>query len=119
MFIHVEEDPFFQRHNNDIICQVPISFSQAALGADIEVPTLNGSEQLHISRGTQSGDLFTIKGAGIAYLNGTGKGNEIVQVIVKTPASLSPRQEELLRELAETEGERVDQEKSKFKKFFK
>ena len=119
VFIHVEEDPFFQRHNNDIICQVPISFSQAALGAEIEVPTLNGSEQLHIPRGTQSGDLFTIKGAGIAYLNGMGKGNEIVQVIVKTPASLSSRQEELFRELAGMEGERVDKEKGTFKKFFK
>ena len=119
VFIRVEEDPFFQRHNNDIVCQVPISFSQAALGADIEVPTLNGTEQLHIPAGTQSGDLFTIKGAGIAYLNGMGKGNEIVQVIVKTPTSLTPRQEELLRELAETQGERVDKEKSKFKKLFK
>lgn len=119
VFIHVEEDPFFQRHNNDIICQVPISFPQAALGAELEVPTLSGTEQLHIPHGTQSGDLLTIKGAGIPYLNGMGKGNQIVQVIVKTPTSLSSRQEELFRELAGLEGERVDKEKSKFKKLFK
>jgi len=119
VFIHVDEDPFFQRHNDDIICQVPISFPQAALGADIEVPTLSGTERLHIPRGTQSGDLFTIKGAGIAHLNGTGKGNEIVQVIVKTPTRLSPRQESLFLELAGMEGERVDREKGRLKNFFK
>jgi molecular chaperone DnaJ len=118
VFIHVEEDPFFQRHNNDIICQVPISFSQAALGAEIEVPTLNGTETLHILQGIQSGDLLTIKGAGIPYLNGMGKGDEIVQVLVKTPSNLSKRQEELFRELACLEGTSVEREKGKFK-FFK
>ena len=119
VFIHVDEDPFFQRHNNDIVCQVPISFSQAALGADIEVPTLDGTETIHVSRGTQSGDLFTIRGAGIPYLNGMGKGDEIVQVIIKTPTSLSQRQEELFRELAGMEGESVEKEKGKFKKLFR
>ncbi len=119
VFIHVEEDLFFQRHNNDIICQVPISFSQAALGADIEVPTLNGTETIHIARGTQSGDLFTIKGAGIPYLNGMGRGDEVVQVIVKTPTNLTKRQEELFRELATLESESGEKEKGKFRKLFR
>ena len=119
VFIHVEEDPFFTRHNNDILCRVPISFSQAALGAEIEVPTLNDTEKIHIPAGTQSGDLFTIKGSGIPYLNGMGKGNEIVQILVKTPTALTERQEELFRELASLEGERVEKEKSRFRKMFK
>jgi molecular chaperone DnaJ len=100
VFIHVEEDSFFQRHNNDIVCQVPISFSQAALGTELDVPTLYGQEKLKIPRGIQSGDLLSIKGAGMPHLNSRGKGDQIVQVIVKTPARLSKKQEEIFRELS-------------------
>jgi len=114
VFLHVEEDPFFQRHNNDIVCKVPISFTQAALGAEIEVPTLNGSEKLKIPRGIQAGELLSIKGAGISYLNSNGRGDEIVQIIVKTPTKLSKRQEELFKELA-----KVEQENEKNKGLFK
>jgi len=103
VFLAVEDDPVFKRHNNDVVCQVPISFSQAALGAELEVPTLEGEEQLKIPKGVQSGDLLTIKGAGIPQLNGLGRGDEIIQVIVKTPTKLSRRQQELFRDLAETE----------------
>jgi len=110
VFIQVEEDSFFQRHNNDIVCQIPISFSQAALGTELEVPTLNGAEKLRIPKGIQSGDVLTIKGAGIQYLNGVGKGDEHVQVVVKTPVKLTKRQQELFRELAELE---QDHENSK------
>jgi molecular chaperone DnaJ len=102
VFISVEDDTFFKRHNNDIICQLPISFSQAALGTEINVPTLDREAKettLTIPRGIQSGDLLTIKGGGIPYLNRSGRGDQIVQVIVTTPRKLSKRQEELLREL--------------------
>lgn len=117
VFLHIEDDPFFQRHNNNIVCQVPISFSQAALGADIEVPTLYGTEKLKVPRGIQSGDLLTIRGAGIPYLNSRGKGDQIVQIIVKTPTRLSRQQEELFRKLAALEAE-ADDKKGFIKNMF-
>jgi molecular chaperone DnaJ len=98
--LYVEPDSFFERHGNDISCQIPISFPQAALGTKIEVPTLNGSEKITVPPGTQSGQVFTIKGAGIPYLHSRGRGNELVQVVVKTPAKLSKRQVKLFKELA-------------------
>ncbi len=100
MFLHVEPDPFFERHENDVLCKIPISFSQAALGDKIEVPTLNGHEKINIPPGTQSGHIFTIKGEGIPYLHSRGRGNELVLVILKTPTSLSRRETKLFEELA-------------------
>jgi molecular chaperone DnaJ len=103
--LHVEPDSFFERHGNDILCQISISFSQAALGATLEVPTLNGYEKITIPSGTQTGQVFTIKGAGIPYLHGRGRGNEMVQVVVKTPTKLSKRQVQLFEELASSDKE--------------
>ena len=103
--LHVEPDPFFERQGNDILCQLPISFSQAALGATIEAPTLNGSENITLPPGIQSGQIYTIKGAGIPYLHGRGRGDELVQVVVKTPTTLSRRQVKLFEELASLEKE--------------
>ena len=116
VILHVKEHEFFHRDGYDVICQIPISFSQAALGADIDVPTLEGSERLAIPKGTQTGKIFKIEGIGISHIRGHAKGDQIVQVVVKTPAKLTKRQEELLRELAETSGEDV---KHKGKGFFK
>jgi molecular chaperone DnaJ len=101
--IHVEPHEFFQRDGDDIACQIPISFFQAALGADIDVPTLNGTRKLTVPRGTQSGQIFRLKGEGIHHMRGYGRGDEIVQIIVKTPTKLTKRQEELLREFAAIE----------------
>jgi molecular chaperone DnaJ len=103
--LHVEPDPFFERQGNDVICQIPISFSQAALGDRIEVPTLNGNERITLPSGTQTGQVFTIKGAGIPYLHSRGRGDEIVQVIVKTPTTLSNRQIKLFEQLSSLEEE--------------
>jgi len=103
--LHVEPDSFFERQGNDVLCQIPISFSQAALGAKIEVPTLNGSEKISLPPGIQTGQIFTIKGAGIPYLHGRGRGDEMVQVVVKTPTTLSRRQIKLFEELASLEKE--------------
>jgi molecular chaperone DnaJ len=118
VFIHVADDPFFQRHNNDIVCQIPISFSQAALGADIEVPTLYGPETLRIPKGIQSGDLLSIRDKGIAHLNGRGRGDQIVQVVVKTPGKLTRKQEELFRQLADLEQESDEDKKGFIKNLF-
>jgi molecular chaperone DnaJ len=101
VFLYVEPDDFFSREGDDIICQIPISFPQAALGTEIEVPTLNGKKGLKIPKGTESGDILRIKGEGFPRIRGAGRGDEIVQVIVKTPKDLSKRQEELLKEFEE------------------
>ena len=103
VIIHVEPHEFFGRDGDDITCQIPISFSQAALGEEIEVPTLNGTRKLSIPKGTQSGQLFRLKGEGFFHMRGYGKGDEIVQVIVKTPTKLTKKQEELLREFSTIE----------------
>jgi molecular chaperone DnaJ len=105
VFIHVEAHEFFERKDNSIYCQIPISFVQATLGATIEVPTLNGTEKLKISRGTQNGAIFRLKGKGIPNLRGYGRGDQIIETVVKIPVNLNKKQEELLREYAKLSGE--------------
>ncbi len=112
--ILVRKPPFFERSRNDLLCQVPISFPQAALGADIEVPTLDGPDRLHIPKGTQSGDVLRIKGRGMPDISGRGRGDELVEVVVETPRYLTARQEELLRELASLEHEEVSPRRKSF-----
>jgi molecular chaperone DnaJ len=107
IYIQVEPHEFFHRQGNDIICQIPISFPQAALGAEIEVPTLNGTKKITIPQGIQSGETLYLKGEGIPYLKGGGRGDQIIQVIVRTPTKLTKRQEELLREFAKEGGDSV------------
>jgi len=96
--IHVKEHDIFSRDNDDIYVDVPISFSQACLGADIEVPTLKGKAELKIPQGTQTGTLFKMKGKGLPSLHGYGQGSEFVKVIVQVPDKLSKKQKELLKE---------------------
>jgi molecular chaperone DnaJ len=112
--IQVRRHPFFERAGNDLICRVPVSFPQAALGAEVEVPTLDGPEQLAIPRGTQSGEVLKIKGRGMPDVHGRGRGDELVEVVVETPTRLSARQEELLRELAELEHDDVSPRRKSF-----
>lgn len=99
--IHVEPHEFFEREGDDIYCQIPISFPQAALGTQVEVPTLEGKKSIEIAPGTHSGEVFRIRRGGIKHLRGSGRGDQIIQVVVKTPTNLSKRQKELLREFAE------------------
>jgi molecular chaperone DnaJ len=101
VFLYVEPHEFFSRDGDELICQIPISFTQAALGSEMEVPTLNGKRNLTIPRGIESGDVLRIKGEGFPKLRGHGRGDEVIQVIVRTPKNLTKRQEELLRELEE------------------
>ena len=115
VILYVEPHDFFSRDGDDLICQIPISFSQAALGADIDIPTLNGTRSLAIPKGTESGEVFRIKGEGFVKLRGHGRGDELVQVIVKTPRNLTRRQEELLREFEET----GRKEEEGWKRFFR
>jgi molecular chaperone DnaJ len=105
--INVREHPLFSRHENDIICEVPISFAQAALGAEIDVPTLEGRIKMTIHQGTQSGTVLRLKGKGAPDLRGGRRGDELVRVIVETPRKLTHRQRQLLEEFARSSGEEV------------
>ena len=98
----IKEHPIFRRQDGDIFCEIPISITQAMLGDEIEVPTLNGEEKLKIHAGTQSGESFRLKGKGIKYIDRHGTGDEIVKVFIKIPAKLSREQKKLLQELKKT-----------------
>jgi molecular chaperone DnaJ len=97
--LRVKEHPFFERQGNDLYCVVPISFTQAALGTEIKVPTLESEQVVKIPEGTQSGTVLKVRGKGIPVLNGHGKGDLFVEVRVQTPSKLTKRQRELLQEL--------------------
>ncbi|HUG44207.1 MAG TPA: DnaJ C-terminal domain-containing protein, partial [Acidobacteriota bacterium] len=99
--ISVREHPFFRRQNENIYCEIPISFPQAALGADLKVPTLYGEEKLKIPEGTQPGTVFRLKGKGVESLNGRGKGDQLIAVSVVTPTKLSRQEMELYEKLDE------------------
>lgn len=97
--VTVRPHAIFERKNFDLFCDFPVTFTQAALGCDIEVPLPDGSkEPQHISDGTQSGTVLNLKGKGVPYLNSKGKGNLYVRIVVETPTNLNSRQKELLKE---------------------
>ncbi|MCU1327979.1 MAG: chaperone protein DnaJ [Bryobacterales bacterium] len=102
VFFTVKDHPIFERHENDLHCSVPISISQAALGDEIEVPTLEGPHKLEIPEGTQSGVQLRVRGKGVAEVNGRGRGDLIVHVIVKVPTKLNKEQRKLFEQLAAT-----------------
>lgn len=106
--IQVEPHPIFTRENLDILCDVPISFVQAALGAEIDVPTLDGKIKMKIPSGTQSGKVFRIKGKGVKDVHGYEQGDQHVLVLVETPTHLTARQKELLKEFAALGGEDIN-----------
>ncbi len=102
VFLKVADHPFFERHENDLHCVVPINFAQAALGADLAIPTLGEAHTLHIPEGTQTGAQFRIRHKGIAGVHSSSRGDIIVHVEVKTPARLTREQKRLLEELRDT-----------------
>ncbi len=103
VMIREKEHKIFERRGQDIICEYPISFSQAALGAEILVPTLTGKIKMKIPPGTQSGKIFRLKSMGLPYLNKSYKGDLYVRVVVVTPTKLNSEQKELFRKLAKYE----------------
>ncbi len=113
-FITVRDHPLFRREGQHLICEVPIMYSQAVLGAAIEVPTLDGREDLEIPPGTQTGKVFKLRRRGMPDPRGRGVGDLLVQVHVEVPETLSPRHEELLRELAELEHANVSPHRKSF-----
>jgi len=116
VFIHVKAHDIFQRQEYDVFCRLNLSFSQAALGAEIEVPLLDDkSKVINIPAGTQSGEMMRISGAGIPHIRGHGRGDQIIQMMLETPKKTNKRQKELLQELAEIDGKPV---KKPLKGFF-
>ena len=114
-YVRVEPHPLFERHGNDLVCRVPITYSQAALGTDLEVPTLDGRPTtLHVPAGTQSGQVLTLRGQGVPRLRGRGCGDQHVIVNIVVPRKLNARQAELLRELAQLEDKHVSAERKSF-----
>ncbi len=105
IFITVLPHSIFMREENDVICEVPISFAQAALGSEIEVPTIEGPAKLKVPAGTQSGKVFRMPGKGIASVHTGRRGDQQVIIKVETPTKLNKRQKELLQEFAEISGE--------------
>ena len=106
LYVHLTVKPheLFIRDGDDIIYELPINFAQAALGAEIEVPTLDGTTKLRVPAGSQTGEVFKIKSQGIPHLHGRGRGDQFVRLRVVTPESLSKEQRQIFEELAETLG---------------
>ena len=107
---------FFRRSNTDVICTVELSFVQAAIGDEIQVQTLTGEETLKIPKGTQYADTFRLSRQGIPSLRSNTRGDQIIQVDLKTPKHMSKKQEELLKEFARLDSEKLTQ---KIKRLFK
>ncbi|MEM7792072.1 MAG: DnaJ C-terminal domain-containing protein, partial [Verrucomicrobiota bacterium] len=105
IIIHVKEHELFERHDNDLFCEVPIKFTLAALGGSISVPTLFGKGSLKIPPGTQTGTTFRLRGQGIPYLRGNGKGDLLIRVQVEVPTKLKADQKEKLEAYAEACGD--------------
>jgi len=121
-YVRVKPHEFLHRDGNNVIALVPITFTQAALGATIDVPSLNGTRQLKVPPGTQYGSIFRIKGQGLPDVRTRRTGDQLVQVTVETPTRLNAKQEELLREFAKTENASVSPHSAgffeKLKKYF-
>lgn len=114
--IHLSPHEFFEREGDQVFCRIPVSMVDAALGVEVEVPTLEGTADLKIPKGTQNGRMLKIRNAGFPRLRGSGRGDQIISVDVETPTSMTKRQEELLREFSDIEEEKGEKKQSFFDK---
>jgi len=116
LFIVIKVRPHdkFERHGDDLILEIPITFAQATLGATVKIPTTEDDYPLDIPRGTQSGTFFTQRGKGVQNLKGYGRGDLHVRVHLVTPTKLTDRHEEMFKELAELGGEELTKKKKSF-----
>ena len=115
--VMVQPHEIFRRDGVDVFCEAPITFTQAVLGAELEIPTIDGKVKYSIPEGTQTGTVFRLKGKGVPVLNGRGRGDQYVTVVIETPRSLNKEQKEALRRFSETLGENnYEKRKSFFKK---
>ena len=105
--ISVRRHPYFKRQDSNIFLELPINVAQAALGDEIEIPTLDGTEKLIIPAGTQTGETFRLRKKGVPYLRGEGRGDQLVTVYAVTPKKLTPEQRQLFEQLGKTLGKEV------------
>ncbi|HOJ11212.1 MAG TPA: molecular chaperone DnaJ [Clostridiales bacterium] len=112
--IFVKPHPIFQRQGNDIMCEIPVTFVQSALGAEIDVPTLEGTLKYNIPEGTQTGSVFKIKGKGIPNIRGIGRGDLFIKVNIEIPRKLNEKQKAVLREFAAISGDEVYEQRKSF-----
>lgn len=112
--INVRAHPFFRRVGDDVVCAVPITFTQAALGAEVDVPTLDGKGKMKVPGGTQPGTVLRLKQKGIPKRAGVGRGDQLTEVHVEIPRKLTPKQRELVEALAAEIGEEVQPEQKGF-----
>ncbi len=121
LFVYITVNPhkYFKRQGDNVLCDFPLSFTQAALGAEVDVPTLDGKVKLSVPEGTQTGTTFRLRSRGFPKLRGYGRGDQHVKVKIMTPTHLSEEQKELLRKLEEGHGEDGEDKKGFFGKIFK
>ena len=117
--VSVRPHPIFERDGNDLYCEVPITFAEAALGAAIKIPTLEGEVEYNIPEGTQTGTVFTLKQKGVNNVNSRAKGNLYAKVVVETPKGLNEEQKKLLRQFGDACGEKNFSKKTSFFSKFK
>jgi molecular chaperone DnaJ len=121
--IRIKPHEFFERYNDDVVCEVPVLVSEAVLGDRVDVPTLRGTAKVTVPPGTQSGEILRLKGQGFPNLDGYGTGDQLIKVVVEIPRKLNPRMREIFEELRNLEGEDSSQSRSKFfeklKSYFK
>ncbi len=112
--VNVRPHALFKRQGNDVVCEVPITFVQAALGADLEVPTLDGKVKYSMPEGTQTGTIFRLKGKGIPFLRGNGRGDQYIKVEIDVPKKLNEKQKAVLKQFAEISGDDVYEQRKSF-----
>lgn len=122
VYVLVQDHEFFKRDGDNILCEVPVSVALAALGGDVQVPTLKGRLRIHVPPGTQTGKVFRLREKGIPNLRGYGVGDLLVHIFVETPTNLNDAQKDLLRRFAEISGDEVSPQRlsfvQKLKEFF-
>ena len=117
--ITVRPHELFRREGTSVLCDAPITFAQAVLGAELEIPTIDGKVKYDLPEGTQTGTTFRLKGKGIPSLNGRGRGDQYVTVYIETPRNLNREQKEALKKFAESVGDNNYEERKKFFRKFK
>jgi molecular chaperone DnaJ len=117
--IYIKRHPIFTRQDYTVLCEVPITFSQAALGAEIQVPTLDGKVSYNLPEGTQTGTTFTLRDKGIPVINSNRRGDQKFTVVVETPTKLTKEQKELLRQLDGTLDTKSNPKGKKFRDVLK
>ena len=114
VFVNVRPHTIFERKGDDVWCEIPITFTQAALGGEVTVPTLDGKVSYSIHEGTQPNDVFKLKGKGIQRLGGKSRGDQYVRVVIEVPKNLSQKQKDLLRQFDGSTGDKNYQKRKGF-----